>query len=162
MASSNPVAGSPTLDASVERPAVAAALAAFEDFQHHLMAVHADEFTAFDLTMAQAKLLYVVMVGGELNLSEIASRLGVTASTASGAVERLVELGLLSRTDDPTNRRQVRVSATPLGTAAIERMSELSARQLRALLVTIDDADLDVVQRAIRIMIEAIGKAAEA
>jgi DNA-binding MarR family transcriptional regulator len=156
------LAGALTLSPSAERPAVAAALAAFEDFQRHLMAVHADEFTAFDLTMAQAKLLYVVTVGGELNLSEIASRLGVTASTASGAVERLVELGLLSRTDDPSNRRQVRVSATQLGIATIEQMSELSARQLRALLATIEDGDLEVVQRAIRIMIAALGKEAGA
>ena len=97
------------------RPSLDRALAAFEVLQQRLMAVHAAEFTTLDITMAQAKLLYVVMAVGELSMSEIAQQLGVTVSTASGAVDRLVELGLLARSDDPNNRRQVRVSVTAFG-----------------------------------------------
>ena len=95
---------------------MARAVARFEAFQHSLMAAHADEFTTVDLTMAQAKLLYVVMAAGELSLTEIAGRLRVTPSTASGAVDHLVGLDLLTRADDPANRRQIRVSIT--GTAS--------------------------------------------
>ena len=58
------------------RPALDRALAAFEALQQRLMAVHAPEFTALDMTMAQAKLLYVVTAAGELSMSEIAQRLG--------------------------------------------------------------------------------------
>ena len=85
----------------LDRPAVTRALAAMEVFQQRLMALHATEFTTLDITMAQAKLLYVVATAGELSMSEIAQQLGVTISTTSGAVERLVELGLLARTEDP-------------------------------------------------------------
>lgn len=138
------------------RPAVERTIAAFEAFQLRLMAVHVDEFTTLDLTMAQAKLLYVVMAAGELTLSEIASQLRVTASTASGAVDHLVGLGLISRTDDPANRRQLRVSATPLGTQTIEQLRELSTRQLRALFAVISDDDLEVVARSIQIMSDAV------
>ena len=138
------------------RPAIAAALAAFEAFEQRIMAVHAPEFTAFDLTMAQAKLLYVVAASRDLSMSEIALRLGVTISTASGAVEHLVSTGLLSRIDDPTNRRQVRVSATARGVEALEHMRELSTRQLRELLAPLADDQLDVVERAIRILTDAI------
>ena len=97
------------------------------------MAVHAPEFTAIDLTMAQAKLLYVVTATGEQTMSEIAQRLGVTISTASGAVDHLVSIGLLSRVDDPANRRQVRVSVTRYGLETLEQLRELSTRQMRAL-----------------------------
>lgn len=138
------------------RPAVDRTIAAFEAFQLRLMAVHVAEFTTLDLTMAQAKLLYVVMAAGELSLSEIASQLRVTASTASGAVDHLVGLGLISRTDDPANRRQLRVSVTPLGRQTIEQIRELTTRQLRALFEVISDADLDVVARATQIMSDAI------
>ena len=120
---------------------------AFEAFQQRLMAVHVTEFTTLDLTMAQAKLLYVVMAAGPLSLGEIASRLRITASTASGAVDHLVGLGLLSRADDPTDRRQLRVSVTGHGRKTIAQMRELSQRQLRALFEVISDADLDVVAR---------------
>lgn len=138
------------------RPAVDRTIAAFEAFQQRLMAVHVAEFTTLDLTMAQAKLLYVVMAAGELSLGEIAGQLRVTASTASGAVDHLVGLGLLSRTDDPTDRRQLRVSVTDLGRQTIEGLRELSERQLRALFEVISDADLEVVANAIRVMSDAV------
>jgi len=120
------------------------------------MAVHAPEFTALDLTMAQAKLLYVVTATGDLSMSEIAHRLGVTISTASGAVDHLVSVGLLSCVDDPANRRQVRVSVTPFGRETLEHMRELNTRQMRALLDTIGDDDLAVVEHAIRILTDAL------
>lgn len=120
-----------------------------------MMAVHAAEFTTLDITMAQAKLLYVLMAGGELSMSEIAKRLGVTVSTASGAVDRLVELELLSRSDDPDNRRQVRVSVTPTGMETLEQVRELSTRQLRSLFERVSDSDLNVITHAIHIMADA-------
>ena len=143
-----------------QRPALVGAVDAFEAFQQRLMAVHAPEFTAFDLTMAQAKLLYVVTAAGTLSMSEIAQRLGVTISTSSGAVDHLVSVGLLSRVDDPANRRQVRVSATPLGLETLEQMRELNAHHLSALLGAISDDDLALIERAIRILTEAVPAAA--
>jgi DNA-binding MarR family transcriptional regulator len=139
-----------------DRPALASALAAMEIFQQRLMARHATEFTTLDVTMPQAKLLYVVATAGELSMSEIAARLGVTVSTSSGAVERLVELGLLARSDDPNNRRQVRVSVTDRGSATLGQLRELSSRPLRTLLERVSDEDLDTIERAIRIMADAL------
>jgi DNA-binding MarR family transcriptional regulator len=92
-------------------------------------------------------------------MSEIAARLGVTVSTSSGAVERLVELGLLARSDDPNNRRQVRVSITEMGSTTLGQLRELSGRHLRTMLEGCSDADLDVVERAIRIMTGALSEA---
>ena len=144
------------------RPALDSALEAFDAFQGRLMAVHAPEFTSVDLTMAQAKLLYVVTATGDLSMSEIASRLGVTISTASGAVEHLVSIGLLSRIDDPANRRQVRVSVTPFGRETLEQLRELGTRQLGALLDLVADDDLPLIERAIRILTDAMAAAAPA
>jgi DNA-binding MarR family transcriptional regulator len=120
------------------------------------MSVHAPEFAALDLTMAQAKLLYVVSAAGELTMSDIAQRLGVTISTASGAVDHLVGLGLIGRSDDPANRRQVRVSVTELGHDTLEQLRELSTRQLRALFDVLDDDDLAVIEHATRLMTHAV------
>jgi DNA-binding MarR family transcriptional regulator len=138
------------------RPAVERTLEAFEAFQQRLMSVHAPEFASLDLTMAQAKLLYVVTAAGELTMSEIAQRLGVTISTASGAVDHLVGLGLIARSDDPANRRQVRVSVTSIGHETLERLRELSTRQLRALFDVLDDDELEVIERATRLMTHAV------
>ena len=42
-----------------------------------LISDHAPEFTEVGVTMAQAKVLYVVLAAGHLRMSELASRLGV-------------------------------------------------------------------------------------
>jgi DNA-binding MarR family transcriptional regulator len=99
-----------------------------------------------------------VTAAGELSMSVIAQRLGVTISTASGAVDHLVGLGLIGRTDDPANRRQVRVSVTRLGHDTLERLRELSTRQLRALFDVLDDDDLAVIEHATRLMSHAVQK----
>ncbi len=133
-----------------------AALDAFDELQQRLMSVHAPDFAALDITMAQAKLLYVVTASGGSTISDIAQRLGVTVSTASGSVDHLVDMGLLHRVDDPANRRQVRVSVTPLGLETLEQLRELGTRQLRALYDAMTDAELKVVERAARIMTRAV------
>jgi DNA-binding MarR family transcriptional regulator len=144
-----------------ERPALARAMAAFELFEQRLVALHVPEFTNLDITMAQAKLLYVLMAAGELSMSETAHRLGVTISTASGAVEHLVALGLLARSDDPNNRRQVRVSLTETGAQTLEQMRELSMRHLLALCSLVGDEDLAVVEHATQILADAALVAAQ-
>lgn len=119
------------------------------------MSLHQAEFTTLDITMAQAKLLYVLVASGEMTLSETARHLGVTASTASGAVDHLVNLGLVSRTEDPANRRQVRVAATATGADTLEQMRDMGTRQMQKLFELVTDKELEVVQRAITILAEA-------
>jgi DNA-binding MarR family transcriptional regulator len=138
------------------QPAIERALETFEAFQQRLMSIHAADFAALDVTMAQAKLLYVVAAAGELTMSEVAQRVGVSISTASAAVDRLVATGLLARSEDPSNRRQVRVSITATGIENLEQLRELSLRQMRELLERVPDADLGVIEHATRILMAAI------
>jgi DNA-binding MarR family transcriptional regulator len=142
------------------RPAVQRALDAFEDLQQQLMTVHAPEFAAIDITMAQAKLLYVVAAAPGSSMSEIAQRLGVAISTASGAVDHLVLGGFLTRLDDPANRRQVRVSVTPHGLDTLEQMREFGTNQLGVMFERVGDEDLATIERAIRVLANAIAEPA--
>jgi DNA-binding MarR family transcriptional regulator len=130
----------------------------YETLVQRLIGGHAPEFTEVGVTMAQAKVLYVVVAAGELRLSELAARLGIGSSSASELVERLVELGFLHRRDDPTDRRQVAITATPDATGLLERFRELNERQLRALLATLDDEEVAAVDRAIDVLGRAIDR----
>ncbi len=125
---------------------------------HRLFEGHAPEFTEVGITMAQAKVLYVVMAAGELRMSELAARLGIGSSSASGLADRLVELGLLRRHDDAADRRQVVVTTTPEAEALLERFRELNQRQLRELLDQLDSGELEAVQRSIEILGSAIDR----
>ncbi len=128
---------------------LSAIVAGYERLMHRLAELHAPDFLEIALTMPQAKVLYLVGAAGQLRMSVLAARLGVTLSTVSGLVDRLVEQGLLDRRDDPADRRQVVLSLTGEGVAFLERFRELNARQLRQLLARLADDELDVVRRAL-------------
>ena len=129
---------------------------AFDGLMHRLMATHALELGMFELTMSQTKALYLVVAAGQLRMSELAARLGVTSSTATGVVDGLVGHGLLVRHEDPSDRRQVVVSATPEAEATLESFRELSSTRMRELLIHIDAADLPVIEHAFELLDAAV------
>ena len=115
-------------------------IAGYETLMQRLADSHAPEFLEIDVTMPQAKLLYLLGALGDLHMSELVARLGVSLSTVSGLVDRIVDHGLATRREDPADRRQVVVGLTPAGPAFIDRFRELNARQMRELLAVLDDA----------------------
>ncbi len=106
--------------------------------------------------MSQTKALYLVVAAGQLRMSELASRLGVTSSTATGVVDGLVSHGLLIRHEDPADRRQVVVTATPEAEATLQSFRELNSRRMRELLAHVAAADLAVVEQSLRILDAAV------
>lgn len=130
--------------------------AAHERLMHLLSAAHASEFLDIGVTMSQAKLLYVVVAAGQIHMAELPGRLGVSLSTVSVAVDRLVDAGLVTRREDPADRRQALVGASVEGAALLDRFRELNQRQLRWLLDRVRPDDLAVVERAYSILVGAI------
>jgi DNA-binding MarR family transcriptional regulator len=57
-------------------------------------------------------------------LFHLAEHLGVTRPTASAIVERLVQRDLVTRTEDPRERRRVILRPTPLGTLLHQRVHQ--------------------------------------
>lgn len=152
----------PNISADTNRRSAQAAIEAvverYDRLMHRLIEGHAPEFTEVAITMAQAKVLYVVLAAGELRMSELAARLGVGSSSASGIADRLVELGLLRRHDDPKDRRQVVVTTTPEAGALLERFRELNLGQLRELLARLRPDELETVDRSLEILGRAIDR----
>ena len=131
-------------------------MGAFDDFQHELSALHAPELTELSLTLAQLKAIYLVASAGPTRITDLAGQMGTVPSTTSGLVDRLVQLGLLDRFEDPTNRRQVLVRATPTALEQIQAMSELNRDRLRTLLNHLYAVeDIETIERAIRLMTAA-------
>jgi DNA-binding MarR family transcriptional regulator len=128
----------------------------FDGLMHRLMATHAPELNTLEMTMSQTKAMYLVLASGPMRMSELAHRLGVTNSTATGQVDRLVELGLLARHEDPADRRQVVVTATDHGAEILERFRELNSRRMREMLARISADDLPTVERALLILDAAV------
>ncbi len=80
------------------------------------------------LTGTQRLALYELYTGGPMRLNDLAARLGVSAPTASRAIDALVELGLVDRLRDPDDRRALRLGLTKPGhTRASEREARVAA-----------------------------------
>ncbi len=75
---------------------------------------------AKDLTMPQMTTLLVIREHGELSLKEIAAATRVSPPSASTMVDRLVELGMATRRNSETDRREVRVAISVEGEKTVE------------------------------------------
>lgn len=135
---------------------LARVVAAYEALMQRVTEMHAPEFLEVAISMPQAKTLYLIAAAGELHMSELVARLGVSLSTVSGLVDRLVDAGWAVRRDDPADRRQVMVAITPDGTDFLDRFRELGSHQLRRLLDRLDDPDLALVGRALGVLRVAV------
>jgi DNA-binding MarR family transcriptional regulator len=139
------------------RARVERVVATYETLMHRVASAHAPEFLGVGVTMSQAKVLYLVQADSGLRMSELSARLGVSLSTVSGVVDRLVDQGLLNRQDDPADRRQVLLRISDAGATQLELFRELTAGQFRDLLARIDEVDLAVVERALDILVASAG-----
>lgn len=120
-----------------------AILGHFGSLMRHVAGWHAPDFLGVDVTMSQAKCLYVVSVRPGIGMSAMAEQLRVGLSSVSGLVDRLVEHGYLERHEDPRDRRQQQVSLTAAGASVVEHIRELNAELLRSLLAGLSSAELE-------------------
>ena len=72
---------------------------------------------------------------------DVAAEVGRHASSVSRVVDQLVELGLLDRTPDPTDRRQVLVSLTPEGRRVVRAFEHLDRALSTRLFASFDSSD---------------------
>ena len=129
---------------------------AYERFHQRMAALHAPELLELNLTLAQLKAVYLVAATGPIRMSALSVQLGTAISTTSGVVDRLVHAGLLARVEDPSDRRQVLVHATPMALRQLEDLSELGRGRMRELLnrlPTLDD--IEIIERAVRLLADA-------
>jgi DNA-binding MarR family transcriptional regulator len=130
----------------------------------HLNARMADfsgpTFLGLDITMAQAKVLFLIRATGSIQMSDLVARLGVTVPTVTGIVDRLVERDLVVRRGTPDDRRRVVVEITPGGVELIDGMRDFSARQLQLLLDVMDEAELETFLGFLRVLDGAVARVA--
>lgn len=135
-------------------------IAEYEESLIRLASSRAPEFLEVDITMPQAKVLYL-LAAGELSMSDLVARLGVTQPTVSGVVDRLVDQGLIARHADPSDRRRIFVAITSIGVELLDRFRDLNARQIRELLCVLDEDDLLQVRAFLAVLDRGISRLAE-
>jgi DNA-binding MarR family transcriptional regulator len=123
---------------------------------HNLNPSRERAWLSVDLTMSQFKaLMCTVKTEGGATSGQIAHYLGVGLSTITGIVDRLAEQELVTRREDPEDRRITRIQPTPRAKALVDDLLRYRNEVLTELLSRLDPEQLATVEKAITYLIDA-------
>jgi DNA-binding MarR family transcriptional regulator len=114
-----------------------------------------------EVSLPQLRVLVMVASRHGMNLSAVAAGLGVHPSNATRAVDRLVVGGLLSRHDDPTDRRNLQLDLTDAGREVVERVTEDRRVAIREILERMPASRRRALVPVLRSFAEAAGETPE-
>lgn len=132
--------------------------------QHLALRAGLDDLLSLPLTIVQLKCLLVVIADCGSTGAALCSRLGVSAPTVSGVVDRLVEAGYLQRRPHPADRRVVLLEATDTATTwadGIARGFQARSAQVTAQLSDAELRHLALGTAAVRRVLERQAPAAD-
>ncbi len=132
-----------------------------EVFMHRSMRDFRKFMDETGLSFSQISILMRLLHGGNAGVSEIGGQLGVTNAAASQAVERMVQLGLIERTEDPADRRAKKLVLTPKGRALIERGIEIRSQWVEGLTEALTPEQQSMIISALTLLTAAARKTKE-
>jgi DNA-binding MarR family transcriptional regulator len=105
------------------------------------------------LTLSQLRILMLLSRRGDVSAGELARLVGVGLATLSGMVDRLVALDLVTRTEDPRDRRVRRIGLSRAGTELIGSIVTAGAEKQRRLLSRLSAQELSTVADAMHVLV---------
>jgi DNA-binding MarR family transcriptional regulator len=107
------------------------------------------------LTITQLRSLFLIANKGRTNFRKLAEALRVTPSNVTGIADRLEEQGLVSRTQNPEDRRETTLQATEKGEALVSNLKEAGMKQMTQILSLLSVEELSSLIRGLSAFIEA-------
>jgi DNA-binding MarR family transcriptional regulator len=108
------------------------------------------------VTLAQCHAILEIGSAGELNLKELAARLGLDTSTLSRTVESLVQDGLVERTPSAADRRSMVIRLNSKGNAALDRIHSTWNRICRDMFRRIPRAKHNQLMESLSVIAELL------
>ena len=122
---------------------------------HRSMQDQARFVKAIGFSMAQFFLLMHVYYKKQCGISNLSEQMEITAPAASQLVDKLVQAGMLERTEDPHDRRARQVTLTAKGRQLIERSIHARFRWLDSLVQGLSAEERSTVGEALAILTRA-------
>jgi len=107
------------------------------------------------LSPSQAHTLLRLYYGDTCAVSQVAAHLGITEAAASQMAERLVQRGLMERTEHPDDRRVKQLALTAAGRAMVEKTIARRQHWLERLTNELAPQEQAVIATALTTLIEA-------
>jgi len=115
-----------------------------------------------ELTFAQARALFMLAARKELTVSQLAKLLDVGNPTASILVQQLVERGLVTRTEQETDRRHTLLRLSPKGAEIGTGRQEQRRKQWQRWLSQLSDDELNALAHGLTAIVAVMKKELEA
>jgi len=107
---------------------------------------------------AQYRVLGVLMKAGTLPMSEIGRRLYISKPYMTALIDTLIKDGLVERTPDLADRRVINISITEPGKKHLKQSITLYKNDLKDLLSTLDEYDLEGLCASLESLKAILGK----
>jgi DNA-binding MarR family transcriptional regulator len=129
-----------------------------EIVEHHrrvnrvIRQVAPDAWMELSLTVPQVKSLFFITNHSTTNFKNLAKAMKVTPSNLTGVIDRLVEQGLVSRTENPEDRRQIQLRATEKGEAQVAELRERRTSYLSKALNDLSVEELKIIGEGLALL----------
>lgn len=90
-------------------------------------------------------------------VTDLGEHLGVSSAAASQMLDRLVQQGLIVRTEDPNDRRGRLIALTPAGESVVAEMVQARHQWLAELHASLTPAEIDQTLTVLDLLIEKAG-----
>lgn len=117
-----------------------------------------DVWLGLNLTIAQLKSLMFIKHQGITNFKTLAAALRVSPPNVTGIVDRMLEQGLISREENPQNRRMQLLKLTTRGGNLLTELYERGDTKLTEILSLLSLEDLSILAQGLTALAEAAEK----
>lgn len=107
------------------------------------------------LTITQLRSLFLIVNKGSTNFRKLAEALGVTPSNVTGIIDRLEEQALVSRTQNPDDRREMALQATDKGKSLVFSLRETEIKQMTRILSLLSLEELAYLANGLSAFVKA-------
>ncbi|MFC2028722.1 MarR family winged helix-turn-helix transcriptional regulator [Chloroflexota bacterium] len=124
-------------------------------FMHRSMSDFKNFMQETGLSFSHVNILMRLFHGRTSGVSEIGNQMGITNAAASQTVDRLVQMGLIVRTENPDDRRAKRLELTPKGRGLIEKGIHVQSQWVETLTARLSTHELDMITTSLTILTNA-------
>ena len=122
---------------------------------HRAMRNQSRYVKSLGLSMPQFFLLMHIYYKKQCGITDLSDQMEITTAAASQTVDKLVQAGLLERTEDPNDRRAKQVTLSPGGHDLMEKSIAERFRWVETLEKTLSAAQKEKIHEALIILTEA-------
>ncbi len=108
------------------------------------------------LSMSHLVALFHILRTGSCGVTDLGDHLGVTSAASSQMLERLVQQGLILRTEDPNDRRVKQITLTDKGCRVLEESIHARQGWLEDLANILSDGEKQTITASLNILIDKV------